>query len=102
MTSDYQSYSIDGNENSLKVQNGVGKSLNINGVAKNFTAEGVFNSKNTAVTLKSDATTYTADADIVTIDSSKTNGAIVTGNIKNNQFYASSGADIFTYEHVQQ
>ena len=106
-TSDFTSYLIDGEdiifnfggENSLKVQNGVGKSLNINGVAKNFTAEGIFNSKNTAVTLKSDATAYTATDSVVTIDGSQTNGVTVTGNIKNNRFYAGSGADVFVYEH---
>ena len=106
-TSDFTSYLIDsediifnfGGENSLKVQNGVGKSLNINGVAKNFTTEGIFNSKNTAVTLKSDATTYTAGETVVTIDGSQTNGVTVTGNIKNNRFYAGSGADVFVYEH---
>ena len=110
VVSDFTSYSISGDdiifnfggENSLTVKNGADKAININGVAKNFTAEGIYNSKNTAVTLKSDATTYTAGADIVTIDSSQTNGATVTGNIKNNQFYAGSGADIFAYEHVKQ
>ena len=109
-TSDYQSYEISGEDivinfadgGSLKLIDGADKTININGVAKNFAAGKTFNSNNTAVTLGANTTTYTADETVVTINASATNGATVIGNTKSNQFYGSDGADTFVYEHVQQ
>ena len=110
LTSDYQDYAISGNdiifnfgdENSLTIKDGKDKAININDVAGKYEAAGVYNSARTSVKLKASVATYTADSTVVTINSSQTNGAIVTGNIKNNQFYASNGADIFVYEHAEQ
>ncbi len=110
ITSEYQSYSIDGNDlifnfgenNSLPVKNAANIPITLNGASKKFTAEGVMTGTGTAITLNSDVTNYAADETVVTINASATNGATVIGNDKSNRFYGSSGADTFIYEHTEQ
>ena len=97
LTSDYTGYSISGDDitfnfadgGSLKLIDAANKSININGVAKNFEADKAFNSNNTAVTLGANTTTYTADETVVTIDGSAvTSGLEVVGNAKANSIKA--------------
>ena len=59
-----------------------------------FTAEGIYNTPKSAVTLNSATTeTFTADKKLVSIDGGLTNGVEIIGNTKNNKIFGSDSDD---------
>ncbi len=122
----YESYSIDdddlifdfGDDNSLTIQNGVGKAINMNSTVNFYTADGILDKVKKSITLTSGAESFSAKSysQLTTIDGSATGAIEILGNNKANKIYAGAsgstlaggkgkdslvggdGADIFLYD----
>lgn len=78
-------------ENSLTIQDGAGKKINVNSSVNYYTADGIFDSLKKAVTLAADVENFTASAALTTIDGSATDSISIVGNGKANIIYAGTG-----------
>lgn len=108
-----------GSDNTLTLVDAKDQAINLNSVVKVYSAEGIFNSKTTALTLATatsrfDATDYST---LVTIDGARTTSLELVGNAKANKLIAGAsnstlnggtgndtlvggdGADVFVYEN---
>jgi len=122
----YESYAISGkdlifnfgNDNSLTIQNGASKLINVNSNSNYYTADGVLDKRKKSITLLATTESFVADSKVITIDGSAVSSAVsITGNKKKNYIIAGAngstlnglkgndtlvggaGADLFTYEN---
>ena len=77
----------------IKINTAIGKNKN---VAQIYTAEGILNDKQTAITLAADVESYTVPTKpaIVSIDGSATDGVSISGGSKAEKINGGAGADI--------
>ena len=122
----YESYSIAdddlifdfGGDNSLTIQNGAGKAINLNSTVNFYTADGILDKNKKSITLASGAESFSAKnySQLTTIDGSATGAIEILGNNKANIIYAGAsgstlaggkgkdslvggdGADLFIYD----
>ena len=102
----YENYSVSGSDlvfnfgdnNSLTIADGAGKVINMNSVAKIYTADGVFDSKNKSVTLSADTKKFDGSkkSALITIDGSAASKINIVGNKKANKIYAGAGNSTLT------
>ena len=79
------------NADSLTIENGAGKAININSTVNYYTANGILDSKKESITLSASTEIFTADSKLVMIDGSATDSVSIVGNGKKNIIYAGAG-----------
>ena len=119
----YEDFAIDGDDvifnfgddNSLTIQDGAGKLIDLNSNINAYTSDGVLDKRKKSITLLDTVVNFTADSKIMKIDGSETGAIEITGNKKKNYIVAGAngstlnggkgndtlvggaGADLFIY-----
>ncbi|MBR0060816.1 MAG: hypothetical protein IJP68_04980, partial [Selenomonadaceae bacterium] len=91
-------FAVDGDDvifnfdnNSLTIQDGAGKKINVNSTINCYTADGILDKNKKSITLAADVENFTASSNLKTIDGSATDSISILGNGKANLIYAGTG-----------